>query len=366
MGLNAWGGPVAQIAHLRELTVEKLQWVNADKFRRMQAVYQILPGPEACEMCIAFGMMRAGRLGAVAAGLGFLLPGFIFMLALSVLYFRYGSSVLLPFFVGVAPAVAALIVRAAHRIGSHTLLDKKQYFLTIIALLLTLAGGNFFVILLTCGLFRACYLSDRRLRAWGILALGVILSLLFQGGDLFAQIGEEIVKEKGDLLIEGLKAGLLSFGGAYTAIPFLHADTVNIYPAVTEKVFLDGLALGNAIPAPLVIFATFLGYGAGGLTGAFLMTIGIFLPAFCFTLFGHEYLEKITENTKLSGFLDGVAAGVFGLLMITAFYLAMNAFTGFLNVVIFTAALIAFFRWKHQFATPYILGACAIFGLLIG
>jgi len=132
----------------------------------------------------------------------------------------------------------------------------------------------------------------------------------------------------GNLLIEGLKAGLLSFGGAYTAIPFLQSSMVGHYPAITQQVFLDGIALGSVIPAPLIIFGTFLGFAADGFAGAILMTLGIFAPAFAFTLLGHNQLERIIENKALHGALDGISAAVVGLLAITALQIFQNVITG--------------------------------------
>src|SRR5690606_16863897 len=128
-----------------------------------------------------------------------------------------------------------------------------------------------------------------------------------------------IVNGGGYLLLEGLKAGLLSFGGAYTAIPFLNDSMVGNYPGITQQSFLYGIALGSVIPAPLIIFGSYLGYIAGGLGGALWMTAGIFLPAFAFTLAGHRHLEKIIENRAFHDVLDSISAAVVGLLCVTAF-----------------------------------------------
>src|SRR5688572_3142445 len=120
-GCLAWGGPTAQIDMIREELVEQEKWTAPDKFKRVLAVYQALPGPEAHELCVYFGMIRKGRLGGFLAGLGFMLPGFFLILALAYAYRSYGAGVLLPLLVGVAPAAAALIARALHRLGGHVL-----------------------------------------------------------------------------------------------------------------------------------------------------------------------------------------------------------------------------------------------------
>ena len=119
-GFLAWGGPVAQIAMIRQEIVEEEKWISPEKFNRILSLYQALPGPEAHELCVYFGMMAGGRPGALLAGLGFMLPGFVFMLALSWFYVAYGinSPLFQSAFMGMQPAVAALIVRAVQRIGS--------------------------------------------------------------------------------------------------------------------------------------------------------------------------------------------------------------------------------------------------------
>src|SRR5829696_59207 len=126
-GLLAWGGPVAQIAMIRQELVEEEHWISRERFNRTLAVYQVLPGPEAHELCVYFGMLSRGRLGGLLAGLGFMLPGFMLMFVLSWLYVAYGasSSLFMAVFQGMQPAVAALIARAIHRIGGHALHDDR-------------------------------------------------------------------------------------------------------------------------------------------------------------------------------------------------------------------------------------------------
>src|SRR5436190_11211422 len=120
-GFLAWGGPVTQIAMIRQELIEEEKWISAESFNRVLAVYQVLPGPEAHELCVYFGMISRGRIGALLAGLGFMTPGFLLMFALSWFYVTYGinSPLFQSVFLGMQPAVAALIVRAVHAIGSH-------------------------------------------------------------------------------------------------------------------------------------------------------------------------------------------------------------------------------------------------------
>src|SRR5687767_12311905 len=153
-GSLAWGGPVAQIAMIREELVTEEKWVSSQHFNRVLAMYQVLPGPEAHELCVYFGMLSRGRMGGILAGLGFMLPGFFLMFLLSWLYMRYGlktSGTFAVVFAAVQAAVAALIVRAVHRIGGHVLADRWLWVIALVATAAQLAGVHFAITLILGG-----------------------------------------------------------------------------------------------------------------------------------------------------------------------------------------------------------------------
>ncbi|AGH97925.1 chromate efflux transporter [Micavibrio aeruginosavorus] len=362
-GLNAWGGPVAQIDMIRHALVEREQWISPDKFRRALAVYQALPGPEAHELCVYMGMVRMGRLGGLLAGLGFMLPGFVFILILSALYVRLGADVLLPIFVGVAPAVVALIVRALYRMGRHTLDTPILWFIALASCAMTFAGVHFLVVFaaaLTIHYMDHAWPRPVMLIASAIIVAGFIASTTFASPTVPLS-----VLRHGGLFIEGLKAGMLSFGGAYTVLPFLENSMVGLYPNITLQHFVDGIALSSIIPAPMVIFGTYLGYLVDGVGGAILMTLGIFLPAFGFTLLGHNHLEKIIENPSWHGGLHAIAAAVIGLFAVTTATIAHQTLTAPVPVVLALAALaaISLIRWKWVIPVTLIASGCLGFAL---
>lgn len=361
-GLLAWGGPVAQIGMIRDELVGKRIWISPDKFKRVLAVYQALPGPEAHELCVYFGMIRRGRVGGLLAGLGFMLPGLLFMLLLSWAYTLYGATVLLPLFVGVTPAIAALVIRAAHRIGGHVLHNRALLIAGAVSVLLTLLNTHFLLVFITCGIWHALFVSAGKWRAAISLVLLCAVSLAISAGLATSGMTTTVLPQS--LFVEGLKTGMLSFGGAYTVIPFLQESMVGNYPAITEQSFLDGIALSNIIPAPLVIFGTYLGFLADGLTGALWVTAGIFLPAFAFTLIGHQQLEKIIENPTLHGLLDGISAAVVGLLVVTAVQILLHSVDSPLQAVIFTVALAVLYLWKWRWSIPVMIIGCGVFGYI--
>jgi chromate transporter len=356
-GFLAWGGPVAQVAMLRRELVNEERWISSERFNRLLAVMQVLPGPEAHELCVHLGMRAKGRLGGVIAGLAFMLPGFLLMLALSWLYFRMdiAGTALGAAFLGVQAAVIALIVRAVHRIGEHILVDRWLWAVAIVAALASAAGVPFWITLPAAGVVYALLMLKR-----GGLALLVAASALAVAAAMALWVPraqpvvETIAQGQASLLlifIAGLKGGLLTFGGAYTAIPFIRNDAVG-RGWITYGQFLDGLALSGVLPAPLIIFATFVGYVAGGPLGALVMTAGVFLPAFAFSLIFYDRLEAVLEVKEMHAFLDGVAAGVVGLIAATTVDLALVTAARVPSLAvaasIFVVALAFLYAWKNK------------------
>lgn len=373
-GFLAWGGPVAQIAMIRQELVEEEKWISSERFNRVLAVYQVLPGPEAHELCVYFGMISRGRIGALLAGLGFMTPGFLLMFVLSWFYVAYGlnSPIFQSAFLGMQPAVAALIVRAVHRIGGHALHENKWLWgMAFLAGFAQLFKVNFLITLLMVGFIYAFAERGRTRLAIALTVAFVFSIIYFSFGislNLAASPGssDTIIHTTNllTLFLSGLRGGLLTFGGAYTAIPFIQHDAVEVGRWMTNAQFLDGLALSGLLPAPLIIFSTFVGYIGGGALGAIAMTVGVFAPAFAFTIIGHDYLEKLVENKSAHAFLDGITAGVVGLIAATALGILSETIIGLNAWVIFSLALIILFRSRSKWTIAGIVLAAGLFGLL--
>lgn len=378
-GALAWGGPVAQIAMIRQELVDEERWISSAHFTRVLAVYQVLPGPEAHELCVYFGMRSRGRWGGVLAGLGFMLPGFVLMFVLSWAYVRYGLQTrgVVAVFAAVQVAVAALIVRAVFRIGRHVVTDRWLWGIAIVATAAQLAGIHFGIILTVGGLVYLLARRQFKVIAWALAALavaGVAGYVVTMGGaaGFDALSGSAAPAETAfrdgmplpALFWSGLKAGLLTFGGAYTVIPFLQRDAVTQGAWMSNTQFLDGLALSGLLPAPLIIFSTFVGYLGGGPLGAIAMTVGIFLPAFGFTLIGHDALERLVHQPRIQLFLAGVTAGVVGLIAGTTLALLKVSLTGLEAGLLFTLVLAVLFLSKARLVIPAVIAAAALWGLI--
>jgi chromate transporter len=213
-------------------------------------------------------------------------------------------------------------------------------------------------------------------RGWTTVAVGLWLA------GLFGVVGISLLHTGSTALIDaaptttnppstialfssGLRSGLLTFGGAYTVIPYLQHDAVTVGGWMTNTQFLDGLALSGILPAPLVIFGTFVGFLGGGLGGALVLTVGIFLPAFVFTLVGHNLMERLIANRALHSFLDGITAGVVGLIAATAVVLVRSALVDIPALAIFVIGLLVLFRWKSKMSVPMVVLSAALAGWLI-
>jgi chromate transporter len=357
-GALAWGGPAAQIAMIKRECVDQEGWVSEETFKKTLAVYQVLPGPEAHELCVYFGRMRGGKLGGFLAGLGFMLPGFVLMLALSILYVEADlAGHLNELFYGLKAAVGAIVARALVRLSQTFITDVPLALLAVAGFALTLfASGSFVLVLLGAGLAYELWTNARRWTGSAhSFTLGPpVVPVLFA-----ATITLSLTAE---IFWEGLKAGLFTFGGAFTVIPFLHDAAVEGRHWLTDSQFVDGLAMGGVLPAPLIIFSTFVGYIAGGLTGSLAMTLGIFIPAFVFPIFFHRFLVAVADNRRIRPFLLGVAAGVIGLIAAVTVDIVDASVVDLPTAILAVGAFLLLNRWHSKLTILYVVLGCGAIG----
>jgi chromate transporter len=357
-GALAWGGPAAQIAMIKHECVDEEHWISEESFKKLLAVYQVLPGPEAHELCVYFGRLRGGKLGGFLAGLGFMLPGFVLMLGLSILYVEANlAGNLEELFYGLTAAVGGLVARALVRLGGSFITDATLAVIAVAGFALTLVVSvSFVLVLLGAGIAYELWTNGRRWvgSAHSIAPVAIVIVAGAVTLSLTAQI-----------FFEGLKAGLLTFGGAYTVIPFLRESSVAGHNWLTSSQFVDGLAMSGILPAPLIIFSTFVGYIAGGLSGALVMTLGIFLPAFVFPIFLHRYLVAVAENERLRPFLLGVAAGVVGLIAAVTVQIVKTSVVDVYTAILAIAAFLILTRFHGKLTVLYVVLGSGAIGLLL-
>ena len=357
-GLLAWGGPAAQIAMISKECVDEERWVDEETFKKTLAVYQVLPGPEAHELCVYFGRLRRGKLGGLVAGLGFMLPGFLLMLGLSVLYVEAGLGERFEeLFYGLKAAVGALVAMAIVRLGRKFINDVPLAVIALASLALTLGLQLSFVFVLLGGglayeLWTTAGSAGGRARSFTFAPVTAVLVVL----------GAITVSLTAEIFLEGLKAGLLTFGGAYTVIPWLEDSAVEAQGWLTHAQFLDGIALSGVLPAPLIIFSTFVGYVAGGLGGSLAMTFGIFLPAFVFPIFFHRALVAVAESPRVRPFLLGVAAAVIGLIAAVTVEILRESVVDVPSGSLAAAAFAILYRFHAKLAVLGVVLGCGLIG----
>lgn len=345
-GARAFGGPVAQIADLEAEFVDRRSWVDRDRFRRALAVYQVLPGPEAHEMCCYLGAVRGGARGAVAAGLGFMLPGLALMLVACGLYasLDLASPAAIHALAAMQLVAAALIVRAAWRLMRPIVRWSDARARTTLAAL--------------------------------VLACGCAIWWFAPGQTVPAAVATAPHATGAPLLFaHGFTAGIVTFGGAYTAIPYVASVAAGADGWMSQGAFLDGVAIASVLPAPLVIFGTFVGFQGAGLLGALAFTAGIFLPAFAFTVFGFGAIERLVSWTPARRALDLAGAVAIGVMAGAAFHLVSDAALGWtrrpmpfdsMTPLLLAAFVYAAWVSKGRFAAPVLVIAAGVVGAVYG
>jgi chromate transporter len=313
LGIVGFGGPTAHIAMIDDETVERRRWLPRSQFVEALAATNMIPGPNSTEMAIHVGYHRAGWSGGVVAGVSFIAPAFVLMIALSWAYFRWNDvAAVSDVFDGIAPAVIAVLAVTLWRLFKSSVSDLPQ--LAIMAV----AGGFAYaytswepLILIVAGL--AGVLLYARPRAYPKLPLlsiapwPLLLAMPVAAAFLAWEPGTLV-----DLGVLFLRAGGLLFGGGYVLIPLIEGDVVDRYGWLTREQFLDGVALGQVTPGPIVITATFVGYGAAGLPGAVVATVAAFSPSFVLAIAAGNFLDRIRSWTIATAFLKGVGPAVVG------------------------------------------------------
>ncbi len=340
--------------------VDEEKWISEETFKKTLAVYQVLPGPEAHELCVYFGRIRGGKLGGFLAGLGFMLPGFILMLALSILYVEADlAGQLDEVFYGLSAAVVAIIARALVRLSGTFITDVVLAVIAVAAFALTVfVDATFVLVLLGAGVAYELWTHGTR---W----FGRAGSFSFAPAAIWVVVGAITFSLTATIFWEGLKTGLLTFGGAFTAIPFLQESAVDSQGWLTDSQFVDGLAMSGILPAPLIIFSTFVGYIAGGLAGGLAMTLGVFLPAFIFPIYFHRAFVAVAENPRIRAFLLGVAAGVIGLIAAVTVDIADSSIVDVPTAALAIAGFLVLNRWHGKLTVLYVVLGCGLVGALL-
>ena len=357
LGAVAFGGPVAHVAMMEDEFVRRRHWLSSEAFTRAFAATNLVPGPNSTEMAIHLGFRRRGIPGGLAAGAAFILPAALAVAILAWAYFRWGTTPRADdLFAGIRPAVVVLIALAAWRLRAPAVRNPLSMALAAAAFAIALLAPRWEVVaLLAAGLVALVASGRGLLHALAALPVPVLPMAL---PTLSVALPEAV-----PIALVHLKAGALLFGGGFVIIPLLEPDAV-ARGWLTEEQFLDGLAIGQATPGPIVTTATFVGYAAGGWWGALVATLAIFAPAFVFAMSLGHVLRRLAGSETARAFLDGVAAAVFGAIAGAAPVLLAALDANALTAVVLAASAVVLLR---SLAPSYAwMAACGVGGLLYG
>ena len=329
LGCVSFGGP-GMVAYIRRLAVVQRRWIDEDDFRLGMAICQAVPGATAMQAAAYVGLRTRGLGGAVLAYVGFGLPAFGLMLVLSL---AYGGAVAIPAvaasLTGLRALVVALVVNAAWSFGRASIRSAKAAVVAAATAVLFLAGGSPFMIVIAAGLAGTVLLKDKesgrddrgpRVRlGWRVLRPP--LAVLAVGAVL---IGALRVVDR-PLAILGtvmMKVDAFAFGGGFASIPLMYHEVVDVRGWVPAAVFLDGIALGQVTPGPIVITATFVGQRVAGFAGALVATASIFLPSLFLLLAAEPFFRRLRSMPSFAGATRGLVLSFVGLLASVAVHFA--------------------------------------------
>ncbi|MEM9567452.1 MAG: chromate efflux transporter [Cyanobacteria bacterium P01_E01_bin.34] len=393
LGTVGFGGPQAHIAMQNSEVVSQRQWLTQEQFVEGLAVCEMLPGPASTQMGIYIGYVVSGPIGALVAGLSFIAPAFAIVLALSWAYFQFQQTPQLEgIFLGVSPVVVALILGFCWKLMRKTVLSAEtsrrqrigRWMIAIAVFVTTLlARPSILLQLLVAGLVGLWLFAPSPPRralstipgfhiAWLNLELGFV-SLSTASTEVVSLSSlwgfERIGTYFWPLTLFFLKVGSSIFGGGLVIIPFIETEVVEKLHWLTTTEFLNGVAIGQLSPGPVVLTAAFVGYKVAGLLGGLVAAIAIFLPSFTFIMLASPILARLRRNPRVRAFLQGVTPAVLGAIAAAAIPLAQNALdqpTLLLQLavwMILTVALVALL--KYRVPTWLLVPGGGLVGLLL-
>jgi chromate transporter len=363
LGTLGFGGPIALVGHMQKDLVEDRQWFSQQDYLQGLAFCQLSPGPLAAQLAIYLGWLQAGVLGGTLAGIAFILPSFLMVVALAELYVRFGS---LPWiqgaFYGIGAAVIAIIARSAVKLLRVTVGRDWLLWLVFAAMAITTAWKQSEIIwlFLLCGVAVMLLKAPLRSRAHRTMP-GLVPSLtrLVTGVHGVAALGTI-----GALFLFFVKAGAFVFGSGLAIVPFLYGGVVRDFHWLTEQQFVDAVAVAMITPGPIVITAGFIGYLVAGVVGAVAAAFAVFAPPYFFVLMGAPYYRRFAAVPQVKAFVQGVTAAAVGAIVGAAYILARRSLIDLPTVLIAIVTFAILSRTK-KVPEPVLIVAAGIVGVIL-
>ena len=354
LGTIAFGGPAAHLAMMEDEVVRRRRWLTRDEFLDLLGATNLIPGPNSTEMAIHVGHRQAGWAGLLVAGLSFILPAFLIVLAFAWAYVRFGS---LPqvtgILYGVKPVIIAIVLQALWLLAGTAIKTKLLAIIGIAGVVLTFIGLHELLILLGGGVALLIPTLISRGKKSGHLLSPSPAILFLQTSVAVSNFGLL------PLFLFFLKVGAILYGSGYVLLAFIRADLVGRWHWLTESQLLDAVAVGQVTPGPVFTTATFIGYVLGGSRGAVVATIGIFLPAFVFVALSGPLVPRLRRSPTAAAFLDGVNAAALSLMFVVTYQLGRAALVDIKTIALAVISAIILFRFRINSAWLVLGGAIA-------
>jgi chromate transporter len=364
LGTVGFGGPVVLVERMRRDLQEARGWFTREEYSEAIALAQLAPGPLAAQVAIYLGWLRGGFVGATAVGIAFIAPSFLMVMVLSAIYVRFGGIVWMQgAFYGVGAAVIAIIGFSAWRLVRKTV--GRDWLLWGVvganAVITALTERELVSVIVASGLLVLIVRGWPRVRtrAGTAAALFVIPPGLLTG--LHGTAEPALLTTIG---LYFAKAGALVFGSGLAIVPFLHGGTVVDMRWLTERQFLDAVAVSMITPGPVVITVAFIGYLVAGPLGAITAAVGVFLPAYLMVVLVAGWFQRVAQNRALRAAVDGVTAAATGAIAGAVIVLGQRAIVDAPTLLMFAAAL-GVVLWMRKVPEPVLLLAAGLVGIVL-
>jgi chromate transporter len=353
LGTIAFGGPAAHIAMMEDEIIEKKKWFSRQHFLDLIGVTNLIPGPNSTEMTMHCGYERGGWKGLIVAGSAFILPAVVITCIIAYLYQKYGT---LPgadsFLYGIKAAVISVILNAVYKLGKKSLKSTTLAILGLLTIIASLLGYHEILVMFICGLMGIIIYYFQKPGASKLNSL-ITMPLFFQ------QIRVEEIK----IFLIFLKVGALLYGSGYVLFAFLDAELV-AKGLMSRQELMDAIAVGQMTPGPVLSTASFIGWQLGGLKGAILATVGIFVPSFVFVRLINSAVRVIRKSPILSAFLDAVNIAAVGVILAVCIEMGIEVLVEWKSILISVLSIIIVFYYKKVNSAFIIIGG-SLLGYLL-
>jgi chromate transporter len=371
LGAAGFGGPIALVGYMEREFVERRGWVTRQEFKDGIAFSQLAPGPLAAQLAIYLGWLCAGVRGATVTGVAFVGPSFLMVLALAALYVRFGGMPWLQgAFYGVGAAVIAVIARSAVKLARTTIgRDRLLWVLFLVSAGVTAWTESEIVWVFLAGGTVTLVAAAPRLTGAGAFSLVVPMGVPVAPSETMQRLAAGLLAAApaataGTIFVYFASAGLFVFGSGLAIVPFLHGGVVQHYHWLTERQFLDAVAVALITPGPVVITVAFIGFLVAGPLGATAAAAGVFAPVYLITVLLARHYNRWKANRGVRAFVDGVTAAATGAIAGAAFVLGRRALIDIPTVVIALATLGALIRLR-KVPEPFVILAAGIVGVVL-